>query len=129
MANNGSVGPGCPGESTTVADLLLDAADDCSFRELAHGENISNAESSLLAAVDEGTGVKTLSGDEGFFAEFVAVWIAEDDTGKRSTSAGSTHFSDPFLPNTQQDVPARVVDDLLNNTANIAVPFGKVEGP
>jgi len=95
---------------------------------LAHRENVPNAEGSLLAAVDEGTSVKTLSGDEGLLAEFVTVWIAEDDTGEGSTTTSSTNFSRSISPSIQRDAPARVVDDFLDNTTNVAVPFGKVEG-
>jgi len=109
VSDDSSVGSGCPGERTTVTDLLLDAANDRSLGELAHGENISNVEGSLLAAVDEGACMETFGGNEGFFAKLVAVWIAEDHTGKRSTTA-------------------RVVDDFLDDTANVAIPFGKVEG-
>ena len=126
MSNDGSVGSRRPGERAAVTDLLLDAADDCSFGELAHGENVSNAEGGLLAAVDEGTSVKTLGGDEGLFTELVAVWIAEDDTGKRSTATGSTDLSDSFSSSIQQVVPAGVVDDFLDNTTNVSVPLGKV---
>lgn len=86
VSNDGGVGPGCSGESTTVADLLLNAANDRSFGKLAYRENISHVEGSLLAAVDEGTGVKTLSSYEGLLAELVTVWITEDDTGKRSAT-------------------------------------------
>ena len=128
MPNDGGIGSGRPGESTTVPNLLLDAANDRSFGKLAHRENISNVKGGLLAAVDEGTGVKALGGDEGLLAELVTVWITEDDTGKRSTTADSTSFSISFRSNVQQGVPARVVDDFLDNTANVAVPFGKVEG-
>jgi len=109
VSDDGSVGSGCSGERTTVTNLLLDAADDRSFRELAHGDNISNIEGSFLATVDEGTSVKTLGSNEGLFAELVTVWITEDDAGKRSAAA-------------------RVMDNFLDNTANVAVPFGKVEG-
>jgi len=128
VSNDGGVGSRCPGERTTVTDLLLDAANDRSFGELAHWENISNVEGSLLAAVDEGTSVKTFGGDESLFAELVTVWITEDDPGKRSTTKSPTNFSNSFLSNVKQDVPARVMDNFLNNTANVAIPFGKVEG-
>ena len=128
VSDDGSVGSGCPSERTTVTDLLLDSANDRSFRELAHRENISNVEGSLLAAVDEGASVKTFGGNEGFFAELVTVWIAKDYTGKRSTTASSTKFSNSFLSGIQRVVPARVVDDFLDDTANVAIPFGKVEG-
>ena len=96
VSNDGSVGSGGSGERTTVANLLLDAADDRSFGELAHRENISNVENSLLATVDEGASVKSLSSDEGLFAELVTVWITEDNTGKRGTATSSTNFSDCF---------------------------------
>ena len=86
VSNDGGVGSGCPGEGTTITDFLLDAADDRSFGELAHGKNISNAEGSFLAAVDEGTSVKTLSGDESLFAELITVWITEDDTSERGAA-------------------------------------------
>ena len=128
VSDDGSVGAGCPSERTTVTDLLLDAANDRSFRELAHRENISNVKGSLLAAVDEGASMKTFGGNEGLLAELVAVWIAEDHTGKRSTTASSTNFSNSFSSDVQQAVPARVVNDFLDDTANVAIPFGKVEG-
>ena len=126
MSNDGSVGSRCPGESATVADLLLDTADDRSFGELAHRENISNVEGSLLAAVDESASMKTFGGNEGLFAELVTVRVAEDDTGKGSTATGSTNFSNSFSSSIQRDVPARVVNDFLDNTTNVAVPFGKI---
>ena len=128
VTNDSSVGSGCPGEGTAVTNLLLDAANDRSFGELAYRKDISDIEDCLLAAVDEGASVKTFGGNEGFFAELVTVWIAEDYTGKRSTAASSTKFSNPLLSGIQRVVPARVVDDFLDDTANIAIPFGKVEG-
>jgi hypothetical protein len=96
VSNDGSVGSGGSGERTTVTNLLLDAADNRSFGELAHRENVSNVEDSLLATVDEGASVKSLGSDEGLFAELVTVWITEDDTGKRGTAMSSTNFSGSF---------------------------------
>lgn len=86
VTNDGGIGSGCSGECATVTDLLLYAADDRSFGELAHWENISNVEGSLLATVDEGTGVETLGCYKGLFAELVTVWITEYDTGKGSAT-------------------------------------------
>ena len=96
MSDDGGVGSGRPGERTTVTDLLLDAANNRPFGELAHGENISNVESSLLAAVDEGASMKTFGCNEGLFAELVTVRIAEDHTGKRGTTGSSRNFSSSF---------------------------------
>ena len=128
MSDDGSVGSGGSGEGTTVTDLLLNATDDRSFRELAHWENISNVEGSLLATVNKGTSVKALGCDEGLFAELVTVWITEDDTGKRGAAKGSTSFGNPFSSSIKRDVPAGVMDDFLDDAANVTVPFGKVEG-
>jgi len=109
VPNDSSIASGCSGKRTTVTDLLLDIADDRSFWELAHGEDISDVEGSLPAAVDKGASMKALSGDKGLLSEFVTVRITEHDAGKRSTTAG-------------------VVDDLFDDTADVAVPFGEVEG-
>lgn len=73
-------------EGTAVADLLLDIADDGTLGALRDGENVADGESRFFAAVDEGAGVETFGGDEGFFAEFVAVGVAEDHTGEGGTA-------------------------------------------
>ena len=86
MTDDGRVVAGSAGERATVTNLLLDVADNGTFRALANGEDVANSELSLLASVDEGTSVKTLSRDEGLLAELVAVVVAENDTGKRSTT-------------------------------------------
>ena len=87
VADDGRVVAGSAGERATVTNLLLDVADNGTLRALANGEDVANSELSLLASVDEGTSVKTLSRDEGPLAELVTVGVAEDDTGKGSTTA------------------------------------------
>jgi len=52
--------------------------------------------------------VEAFGCDEGFFAEFVAVGVAEDDAGEGGAAAG-------------------VVDDLLHYPADVAVTLCKVE--
>ena len=86
MANNGSIVARSAGESTTVTNLLLNVADNGTFGELAYGKDITDSESSLLTAVDEGTSMKALSSDESFTTELVAVGVPEDNAGKRSTT-------------------------------------------
>ena len=86
MADHRRVVPRCPCECTTVTKLLLDVAHDGSFRTLAYGKDVPNSEGCFFAAVDEGTSVHTLSGDESLFAQLVAVWIPENDLGEGSTS-------------------------------------------
>lgn len=86
VTDNGSVVAGCPGKGTTVASLLLNVADNGTLRALSDGENVADGEGGLLAAVDEGTSVEALSGDESLLAELVAVGVTEDDAGEGSTT-------------------------------------------
>lgn len=86
MTNDGGIVARGAGEGTTVADFLLNIADDSTFRALGNGEDIADGKGSLLAAVDEGTGVEALGGDESLLAEFVAVGVTENDAGKGSTT-------------------------------------------
>lgn len=86
VTDNGGVVAGCPREGTTVTSLLLNVRDDRTLRALGDGEDVADGEGSLLAAVDEGTGVEALGGNESLLAELVAVGVTENDTGKGSTT-------------------------------------------
>ena len=88
MANHRCVVPARAGEGPAVANLLLDVADDGAFRALGDGEDVADGEGGFFTAVDEGAGVEAFGGDEGFFAEFVAVGVAEDDAGEGGTARG-----------------------------------------
>ena len=94
VADDGSVVSGCPGERTAVSSFLFNVADNGTFRALGDWKDVSNREGSLLAAVDEGTGVKALGRDEGLLAELVAVGVTEDDAGEGSTTV-VCEVSDP----------------------------------
>lgn len=109
VSNDGSVVAGSPGEGATVTDLLLDVADDGTLGALADGEDVSDGESRLFAAVDEGAGVHALGGDESLLAELEAVGVTEDDTGEGSTTSS-------------------VVNDLLYDSTNISVTLSEIEG-
>jgi len=86
VSDDGSVVTGSTGEGTSVSGLLLDVADDGTFRELGEGENVSDGEGSLLSAEDESTGGKTFGSDEGLGPHLVTVRVTEDDTGEGSTT-------------------------------------------
>jgi hypothetical protein len=62
----------------------------------------------LLAAVHELTGVHALSSDEKLLVEAVLVGVLELNLGEGGT-------------------PARVVDDVLHHTLDVALALGKVE--
>lgn len=51
-------------------------------------EHVADGEGGLLAAVDELTGVGTLSSQEGHLLELVPVRVAEVDPGERGATAG-----------------------------------------
>lgn len=109
VADDGNVVTGGTAESTTVTHLLLDVGDDGTLRAGAEGEDVADGEGGVLAGVDELAGVHALVGDEGLGVELEAVGVTEDDLGQGGTTAG-------------------VVDDLLHDTANIAVSLSEVEG-
>lgn len=57
VTNDGCIVSRCPGQSSTVADLFFDVADDGTFRHVCDGEDISYSQGRLFAAVDECTSV------------------------------------------------------------------------
>ena len=99
VADNSRVVPARPRKRTAVTDLLLNVANDGTLRELRDREDVADGEGGLLAAVDEGTSVKTLGGDEGLFAELVPVGVTEDDTGKGSTTIDTPQRPIPSCKN------------------------------
>ena len=92
--NNGRIVARGARQGTAVADLLLDVADDSTLRQLRDREDVANRKLGLLAAVDEGTSVEALGGDESLLAELVPVGVAEDDASKGSTTkvSGTCRF-------------------------------------
>merc|ERR1719336_3518368 len=74
------------------------------------GKNVSNLEISLLASVDELASVHALRGNEGLRLQLVTVWVTECDLGKGSTTA-------------------RVVDDVLDDTLNVAMTLSIIYSP
>merc|ERR1712173_528839 len=87
------------GQTATVASLLLQGAQD-----------VTDLKIGLLATVDELAGVHALGGNEGLTLQLVAVGIPERDPGKGSTATG-------------------VVDDVLDNTLDVAMPLSVVHSP
>lgn len=98
-----------PAERTSVADLLLHVGHNGTFGHGAEREDVADVEGSVLARVDELAGVHAFVGDEGLGDLLVLVWMAERDLGQGSASAA-------------------IVDNLLHDTANVAMAFSVVEG-
>lgn len=109
MADNDGVVAGGASEDATVADVVLDVADDGTFGDGSEGEDVSDHEVGLLAAVDELPGVHALGGDEELLLVLVAEGVAEGDAGEGSAAAG-------------------VVDDLGDDALEVAIALAEVEG-
>ena len=93
---------------SAITSLLLNVADDGTFRKLANGKDVANSEGSIGTSIDVLTGVDTFSSDEGLLDGLVLVRVTEDDGCKGSTTT-------------------RIVDDLLDNTLDVAVTLGIIE--
>ena len=97
---------------------------------MGYWENVADCESGFFTAVDEGTGVKTFGCYECFFAELVAVGVAEDDTGEgRTASQERRDVSIGFWVwsrGGEWNVPTGIMDDLLNYSTDVAIAFCKV---
>ena len=86
----------------------FDVADQSTFGNSVDGQNIADGELGLRSAVHILSGVHTFGGEVKFFDGFVAVRVAELDSGKGSTSS-------------------RIVKDFSDDTTNVAVAFGVIE--
>lgn len=104
VADHGDIVPGCPSQCTSIPGLLFHIRDHRPLRDGAQRKDIAHCQVCLFTGVDKLTSVHSLVGDKGFGMCFVAVRIAEGHLGKRSP-------------------PTRVVNDLFNDTANIAMSF------
>ena len=96
-------------EGATVSNTGLNVADDGTLRNLLQREDVANGEGSLLSAVDKLSGVHALGSDHELRITLVAVSVQELDLRDGST-------------------PSRVVEDLLDDTADIATSLGVVDG-
>lgn len=109
VADDGDVVAGGTAESATVADARLDVGDNGTLGHGSQGQDVADGQSSVLAGVDELAGVHALVGDEGLGVGLELVGVAEDNLGEGSATAG-------------------IVNDLLDNTTNVSVTLGVVEG-
>jgi hypothetical protein len=64
VTDHGSVVAGGAGERATVANLLLNIADDGTLGALREGKDVAGSKGGLLAAVDERASVEALGGNE-----------------------------------------------------------------
>jgi len=108
VGNDGHVVTRGTSEFSAVTGALLDVGDDGTFGQGTKGQHVADLQLSLLAAVQELTGVQTLDGNEVLLHLLELVGVAEDNAGQRSTTS-------------------RVVDDLPHDTLDVAVTLGIVQ--
>lgn len=95
-------------QRSAVANLAFQVADHSTLGDLVDGQDVTDSELSVLAAVDELSTVHTLGSNEVALDQLVSVGVSEDNSRNRSSSA-------------------RIVNDLSNNTLDIAVSLSKVQ--
>ena len=110
VGDDGGVVARSASDAATVAGLLLQVGDDGTFGHLADGHHVADGQLGLLSAVDKLSSVDALSGDEQLLPGLVTVRVAEVDDGQGGTAAG-------------------IVDDVLHDALDVAVPFGVVYRP
>lgn len=96
-------------EGAAVSNAGLNVADNGTLRDLLQRENVANGEGCLLSAVNKLSSVHALGSDHELSITLVSVSVQELDL--RDGSAAP-----------------RVVEDLLDDTADIATPLSIVDG-
>ena len=108
VTNDGHVVARGATQSTTVTSLLLNVGDNGTFGHRGEGKNVTDGQSGALPGVDELASVHALVGDESLGNHLELVWVTELDLGERSPTTG-------------------IVNDLLHDTANVAMALSVVE--
>jgi len=101
--------PRAAGEGAAVAHARLHVADDGSLRDLLQRQDVPDGERRLLTAVHELAGVHALGRDHELHVALEAVGVEELDLGHGGASSG-------------------VVEDLLDDAADVTAPLGVVDG-
>jgi len=109
MTDDCDVVTGGTSKSTSVSDLLFDVGHDSTFGHGSQWKDVTDGQRGLLSSVDELSSVHSLVGDESLMVDSELVGVTESNTGKWGTSSG-------------------VVDDVLDNTADVTVTLAVVEG-
>ena len=109
MGNNDGKSSTASGEGSTVSTKSFDVADNGSLRNLVEWQDVSDTQGSLLSAVNKLTSVHTLGTKEKFSIPLITVGIQKLNLGNGSTST-------------------RVVDNVLDNSANVSLLFSIIQG-
>jgi len=101
-------GAGATGKGTAISELGLDVAHDGALRDLVQWKDVANGQGGLLSAVDELSAVHAFRAQEELVVALVSVGVQELDLGDWSATT-------------------RVVQDLLDDSADVSLLFGIVQ--
>jgi hypothetical protein len=109
VRNNDSEASRSTSKGSTISYLGFHVANDSTFGYLLQREDIPNVKSSLLSTVDELASVHSLGSNHEFSITFETVSVQELNLGDGGTTT-------------------RIMEDLLDDSADVSVAFGIVDG-
>lgn len=132
VSDDGGVVARSTSQTATITGLLLQIADDGTFRHLAKWHYIANLQGSLTAAVDELASVHAFGGDEHLLADLVAIGITEVNDSQRCATTGIVN---DILKITNKYAISHIhvlllpylTKAYLDDAANVARALGKVQ--
>jgi len=92
VSDDCSAGSTCTGVLTLISSNLLDVHDDGTFWDLVDGEDVTDGNLGLGAAVDVLASVHTLWGNVEFRFQSIFIWVTEDNSGNWGTTAGVVNY-------------------------------------
>jgi hypothetical protein len=108
VSDNNSKGARASSKGTTVATLGFNVADNGTFGDSVQGQDVTDGQGSLLSAVNKLSRVHAFGTQEVFGVSLIPVSVQKLNPGDGSTTT-------------------RVVQDFLDNTANVTFLFGIIQ--
>lgn len=109
VGDNGGVVARGASQLAAIANLLFQVADNGTFGHGSNWKHIADLQVSLSTGVNKLASVHAFYGDEQLLAKLVLVWVSEDDDSQWGTTAG-------------------VVDDFLDDSLDVSIALGEVDG-
>lgn len=135
MGDDGSIITRSSGNTAAVSGLFFQAGHNGTLGHLTDRHHVANSQLSLLAAIDELTGVHAFSGNEELLAGLVAIGIPNGFITNvnhyliinwplvmRAQILGIGII--PEVNNGEWSTTSRIVDDVFDDTLDITISFG-----
>ena len=109
VCHNHGKGTAAAGKGPAVTEFGFDIADNGAFWDCRQGQDVAYSETGFFAAINELSRVHAFGTHEQFVVALVAVGVAELDLGDGGAAPG-------------------IVEDFLDDAANVPMLFGIIEG-